>query len=65
MTIEQMRDIAKEGMEEQISDLSVDMITFQEALGFLSALKSVGLVTDVEYFDYWHRIYQLEMKKGV
>lgn len=58
MTIEQMRGIAKECMEKQISDLSDYMITFQEALGFLSAFKSVGLFTDVEYFDYWHRIYQ-------
>lgn len=65
MTIEQMKIIAKERMDEQISYLSNGMITFTEALGFLSALKSVGLVTDVEYFDFWHRIYQLEMKKGV
>lgn len=65
MTIEQMRDIAKERMDEQILSLSFGEITFYEALGFLSAFKSVGLFTDVEYFDYWHRIYQLEMKKGV
>ena len=65
MTIEQMKGIAKERMDEQISSLSFGGITFYEALGFLSALKSVGLVTDVEYFDYWRRIYQLEMKKGV
>lgn len=65
MTIEQMKGIAKERMVEQISSLSFGEITFYEALGFLSALKSVGLVTDVEYFDYWRRIYQLEMKKGV
>lgn len=60
-----MKGIAKERMHEQISSLSFGEITFYEALGFLSALKSVGLVTDVEYFDYWRRIYQLEMKKGV
>lgn len=65
MTIEQMKGIAKERMDEQISSLSFGEITFYEVLGFLSALKSVGLVTDVEYFDYWRRIYQLEMKKGV
>lgn len=65
MTIEQMKGIAKERMDEQISSLSFGEITFYEALGFLSALKSVGLVTDVEFFDYWRRIYQLEMKKGV
>lgn len=59
MTIEQMRGIAKELMDKQISYLSADVITFQEALGFLSAFKSVGLVTDVEYIDYWHRIYHL------
>lgn len=65
MTIELLKGIAKERMDEQISSLSFGEITFYEALGFLSALKSVGLVTDVEYFDYWRRIYQLEMKKGV
>lgn len=65
MTFEQMKGIAKERMDEQILSLSFGEITFYEALGFLSALKSVGLVTDVEYFDYWRRIYQLEMKKGV
>ena len=59
MTFEQMRGIAKECMDKQISYLSNDMITFTEALGFLSAFKSVGLVTDVEYIDYWHRIYHL------
>lgn len=59
MTIEQMKGIAKERMDEQILSLSFGEITFYEALGFLSALKSVGLVTDVEYFDYWRRIYQL------
>lgn len=48
MTIEQMKIIAKERMDEQISYLSNDMITFTEALGFLSAFKSVGLVTDHE-----------------
>jgi len=65
MTIEQLKGIAKLRMDEQILSLSFGEITFYEALGFLSALKSVGLVTDVEYFDYWRRIYQLEMKKGV
>lgn len=58
MTFQQMRGFAKEHMDKQISYLSNDMITFYEALGSLSALKSVGLVTDVEYFDYWYRIYQ-------
>ena len=65
MTIEQLKGIAKERMDEQISSLSFGEITFYEALGFLSALKSVGLVTDVEYFDYWHRLYQLTIKRGV
>ena len=57
MTIDQMKGIAKERMDEQISSLSFGEITFYEALGFLSALKSVGLVTDVEYFDYWRRFF--------
>lgn len=63
LTIEQMRCIAKERMDEQISYLSIDEITFYEALGFLSAFKSVGLVTDVEYFDYMIRIRQTEEKR--
>ena len=62
MTIEQMKIIAKERMDEQISHLSNDMITFTEALGFLSAFKSVGLVTDHEYFDYWRLIFHLVLK---
>ena len=49
-------------MDEQISYLSNDMITFTEALGFLSAFKSVGLVTDHEYFDYWRLIFHLVLK---
>lgn len=63
LTIEQMRCIAKERMDEQISYLSIDEITFYEALGTLSAFKSVGLVTDVEYFDYMIRIRQAENKR--
>ena len=59
MTFEQMRGIAIERMDKQISNLSDHLISFQEALGFLSALKSVGLVTDAEYFDYWRRIFHL------
>lgn len=58
MTFQQMRGLAKEHMDKQISHLFDHLISFQEALGSLSALKSVGLVTDVEYFDYWRRIYQ-------
>lgn len=63
MTFEQMRCIAKERMDEQISYLSIDEITFYEALGFLSAFKSVGLVTDVEYCDYMVLIHQTELKR--
>lgn len=58
MTFEQMRCIAKERMDKQISYLSSDVITFYEALGFLSAYKSVGLFTDVEYLDFLLRIRQ-------
>lgn len=60
-----MKKNANECMVEQISLLASDEITFYEALGFLSAFKSVGLVTDDEYFDYWHLIYHLALKKGV
>lgn len=65
MTINEMKKNANECMVEQISLLASDEITFYEALGFLSAFKSVGLVTDHEYFDYWHLIYHLALKKGV
>lgn len=63
MTFEQLRGIAKERMDKQISYLSTDLITFYDALGFLSAFKSVGLLTDVEYCDYMIRILQLEKQK--
>lgn len=59
MTIEQMRDIAKVRMDKQISYLSRDVITFYEALATLSAYKSIGLFTDVEYLDYLSRIRQM------
>ena len=58
MTIEQMRGIAKECMDKQISLLASDDITFYEALGFLSAYGSVGLFTDSEYLEYLLRIRQ-------
>lgn len=62
MTIKQMKNIAMECMEKQLSDLSDGMITFQEAVGFLSAFKSVGLFTDVEYFNYFRRLYHISMQ---
>ena len=56
MTFEQMRDIAKVRMDKQISYLSRDVITFYEALATLSAYKSIGLFTDVEYLDFLRSI---------
>lgn len=63
MTFEQLKSIAKERMDKKISDLSADMIPFLEALDFLSAFKSVGLITDSEYCDYMVRIIRLEKQK--
>ena len=57
MTIEQMTSIAKDKMNADISSLA------HEVLGTLSAFKSVGLVTDVEYCDYMIRIRQTEHKR--
>ena len=51
-----MRDIAKVRMDKQISYLSRDVITFYEVLATLSAYKSIGLFTDVEYLDFLRSI---------
>ena len=63
MTINEMKNNAKDCMVEQISLLASDEITFYEALGFLSAYKSVGLITDSEYCDYMIRIIRIEKQK--
>lgn len=63
MTIEQMKSIAYDKMNTDISSLAHDCISFYEVLGTLSAFKSVGLVTDVEYCDYMIRILQTEHKR--
>ena len=63
LTIEQMKIIANDKMNTDISSLDHDCITFYEVLGTLSAFKSVGLVTDVEYCDYMVRIHQTELKR--
>lgn len=64
MTFEQMRDIAKARMEQQISYLSRNVISFAELLATLSAYKSVGLFTDVEYLDYLPRIRHAELNRN-
>lgn len=64
LTFEQLRGIAKERMDKKISYLAVDMIPFVEALDFLSAFKSVGLITDSEYCDYMIRILRLEKQRN-
>lgn len=63
MTFEQMRDIAKVRMDKQISYLSRDVITLYEVLATLSAYKSIGLFTDVEYLDYLPRIRHAELNR--
>lgn len=63
MTFEQMRDIAKVRMDKQISYLSRNEITFGELLATLTAFKSVGLFTDVEYLDYLPRIRHAELNR--
>lgn len=63
MTFEQMRDIAKERMNKQISYLSRNEITFDELLASLSAYYSVGLFTDVEYLDFLLRIRHAELNR--
>lgn len=63
MTIEQMRAIAKERMNKQISYLSRNEITFDELLATLSAYYSVGLFTDVEYLDFLPRIRHAELNR--
>lgn len=63
MTFEQMRDIAKERMNKQISYLSRNEITFDELLATLSAYNSVGLFTDVEYLDFLTRIRHAELNR--
>ena len=65
MTFEQMRDIAKVRMDKQISYLSRNVISFDELLATLSAYKSVGLFTDVEYLDYLPRIRHAELNRKV
>ena len=65
MTFEQMRAIAKERMNQQISYLSRNVISFDELLATLSAYKSVGLFTDVEYLDYLPRIRHAELNRKV
>lgn len=63
MTIEQMKSIANDKMNTDISSLAHDCITFYEVLGTLSAFNSVGLFSDVEYFDFLLRIRQAEHKR--
>lgn len=63
MTIEQMKSIANDKMNTDISSLAHDCISFYEVLGTLSAFNSVGLFSDVEYFDFLLRIRQAEHKR--
>lgn len=63
MTFEQMRDIAKERMNKQISYLSRNEISFYELLATLSAFNSVCLFTDAEYLDYLSRIRHAELNR--
>lgn len=62
-TFEQMKSIANDKMNTDISSLAHDCISFYEVLGTLSAFNSVGLFSDVEYFDFLLRIRQAEHKR--
>ena len=63
MTIEQMKSIAYDKMNTDISSLAHDCISFYEVLASLSAFNSVGLFSDVEYLDFLLRIRQAEHKR--
>ncbi len=59
MTIEQMKCIAKEHMNKQISYLVDDVITADEARATLVALFYVDLFSSDEFSCYWDRIRQV------
>jgi len=59
MTIERMKDIAKDRMELQISFFSRNVISFDELFATLLSFKCVELFTDAEYLDYVSRIRQI------
>ena len=67
MTIERMKDIAKDRMELQISFFSRNVISFDELFATLLSFKCVELFTDAEYLDYVSRIRQIHqfLKKQV
>ncbi len=62
MTIEQMKGIAKEHMNKQISYLVDDVITADEARATLVALFYVDLFSSDEFSCYWDRIRQVELE---
>lgn len=62
MTIEQMKGIAKEHMNKQISYLVDDVITADEARATLVALFYVELFSSDEFSCYWDRIRQVELE---
>lgn len=63
MTIKQMKGIAKEHMNKQISYLVDDVITADEARSTLVALFYVDLFSSDEFSCYWDRIRQAENKR--
>lgn len=62
MTIEQMKGIAKEHMNKQMSYLIDDVITADEARGTLVALFYVELFSSDEFSCYFDRICQVELE---
>lgn len=65
MTIEHMKNIAKEKMNKEISFLSDNLTSGSEVRATLFAFFLVDLFSIDEYRDYCDLIRQLELKKGV
>lgn len=65
MTIEHMKNIAKEKMNKEIAFLSDNLTSGSEVRATLFAFFLVDLFSIDEYRDYCDLIRQLELKKGV
>ena len=63
MTIEQMRDIAKVHMENQIKFFSRNWISFDEVYATLNSYTVIDLFTPGEFWDYTFRIRDVKFNK--
>lgn len=63
MTIEQMKNIAKDYLNSEISYLADDLTTESKVCATLCAYLYVGLIPDDEYREYCERIHQAEFKR--